>query len=510
MQTQGSITAPAAGERALAGLLRTAAGSSEQRIQQALGLLVEQLGMDLAYVSAFRDGQRVVTHSVSVPGGPVLPVGTSHPIEETLCHLVAAGELPILVGDAAAEPRMAEHPHTTAFGVAAYAGIPLTVDGRVHGALCCAATTPAATLNPRDEGTVRAVAGYISELLTNGVHRPAEAGLRQLAAAVAAGHDLQALTRPLLQLLQDITGLESTFLTLVDTSADELVIAYAHNTDDLVIPEGATSSWHESLCRRALDEGRATITDVPTAWPSAAIAQELGITSFVSVPVRDAHDGMLGTLCGASSRNTAVDEQNLAIMTTFAQLLSAQLARETAHQMRAAQASVLEQRMNSLREAAERDPLTGLGNRAGIHRWLHNALDSIASSTQQLAVAFIDLDRFKTVNDTYGHATGDEILRRLALSLSHTGRAGDLHGRLGGDEFIVAALLPADACVSNWTQRVRAAAVADLDKLHVTGSVGVITCAPGSRGISVDDLLDRADHAMYQAKHADRGTHSRR
>ncbi len=329
---------------------------------------------------------------------------------------------------------------------------------------------------------------------------PAEPGLRQLAAAVADGHDLQALARPLLQLLQNITGLDSTFLTLVNTSADELVIAYAHNSGELVIAEGATSSWQESLCRRALTEGRASVSDVPATWPSAAAAQQPGITSFISVPLRDAHDSVVGTLCGASSGNTAADEHNVAIMTTFAQLLSAQLARETAHHLRAAQATVLEQRMNNLREAAERDSLTGLCNRAGIHRWLEKALGVVASGDRRLAVAFIDLNRFKTVNDTYGHAAGDEILRRITGSLSATGRSGDLHGRLGGDEFIVAALLPAHACVQNWTDRVRAAAAANVDDIHVTGSVGVIIREPATPATSVEDLLNQADRAMYQEK----------
>ncbi|GIF45252.1 diguanylate cyclase (GGDEF)-like protein [Actinoplanes xinjiangensis] len=487
---------------ALAGLLRTAVGSAEQRIDRALTVLVEQLGMEVAYVSEFRDGQRVVTHSVSAAAEPALPIGTTHPVEETLCHLVAYGGLPVLVGDAAADPVMGGHPHTVAFGVAAHAGVPLTVEGRVRGALCCAATTPVRTLNPRDEATLNAVAGYLTDLLTDDVRAPGEPGLRQLAAAVAAGQDLQTLTRPLLQLLQEITGLDSTFLTLVDTSADELVIAYAHNGGDLVIAEGDTSSWQESLCRRALEEGRIEVTDVSATWPSATVGRQMGITSFVCVPVRDAHDELLGTLCGVSSNPARVGEQNLAIMATFAQLLSAQLARETAHHLQAARATVIEHRMNSLREAAERDSLTGLCNRAGINRWLHKALDQIAVGRQRLSVAFIDLDRFKTVNDTYGHATGDEVLRGLAASLARTGRTGDLHGRLGGDEFIVAALLPADACVDGWTARVRAAAVAAVDDVHVRGSVGVVTREPGTPATSVEDVLDQADQAMYREKHA--------
>ena len=487
---------------ALAGVLGAGGGTAGQRIERALRVLVEQFGLQVAYVSEFRDGLRVVTHSVSVPGGPILPVGTTHPVEDTVCHLVVSGDLPALVGDAGTHPVLAGHPHTAAFGIAAHAGVPLRVGGQVRGAVCCAGTARADTLNPRDEVTLRAVAAFIGEVL-DGDDTSAGPDLRRLAQAVAAGHDLQALTRPLLQLLQEITGLESTLLTLVDPAGDEQVLAYTHNTGDLDISEGSTVSWQDSLCRRAVDEDRYYVTDVATVWPDARLADDLGIATYVSVPVRDANDQLLGTLCGVSTTSTVIDERELAVMATFAQLIAAQLARETAHSVAAAHTMVLEQRLGALRNIAERDTLTGLANRAGIHRWLAAAGARIAGDGgARLAVAFIDLDGFKAVNDTFGHATGDEVLRRFAASLAHTGRTGDLHGRLGGDEFIVAALLPLEAAVPEWTQRVRRAAVAQLDAARVVGSVGVVTCEPGTADFTVEEVLDRADQAMYAVKHA--------
>ena len=481
--------------------LRASGGTPDQRIERALSLLVEQLGLQVAYASEFRAGLRVVTHSVSVPGGPVLPVGTSHPVEDTLCHLIASGDLPPVVGDVGTHPVLAEHPHTAAFGVAAHAGVPLRIGGQIRGAVCCAGTAPADTLNPRDEVTLRTVAVFIGEVLDGG-DAPGGPGLRRLAQAVVAGHDLQALTRPLLQLLQEVTGLESTFLTLADPGGDELVLAYTYNTGGLHIPEGVAVSWQDSLCRRAIDEDCPYVADVAAVWPDAQAALDLGITTFASVPVRDAQDELVGTLCGVSATSTVIDERELAVMTTFAQLLAVQLARETAHSVAAARATVLEQRLGALRDSAERDTLTGLANRAGIHRWLQAAGERITRDGGRLAVAFIDLDGFKAVNDTYGHATGDEVLRRLAASLARTGRAGDLHGRLGGDEFIVAAVLPPEAAVEQWTQRVRSAAVAKLDTVRAVGSVGVVTREPSTADFSVEEVLNHADQAMYAVKHA--------
>ncbi|MEU7908537.1 diguanylate cyclase [Actinoplanes sp. NPDC049118] len=493
MQMQAAV------EGALVGALRVGGGTTDQRIERALRVLMEQLGLQVAFVSEFRDGLRVVTHSVRVPDGPEMPAGTTHPVEDTLCHLVASGELPAVVGDAGAHPVLAGHPHTVAFGVAAYAGVPLRVGGQVRGAVCCAGPALADSLNPRDEVTLRAVAAYIGEVLDGG-DAPDGPGLRRLAEAVAAGHDLQALTRPLLQLLQEVTGLESTYLTLVDPASDELILAYTHNTGKLHIPEGLTVSWQDALCRRAIDENRYYVADVSAVWPDAHVALDLGIAAYASVPVRDARDEILGTLCGASSTGTVIDERELAIMATFAQLIAAQLARETAHSVAATRATILERRLGALRDSAERDALTGLANRAGIHRWLQAAGERIAGDGARLAVAFVDLDKFKAVNDTFGHGTGDEVLRRVAASLVRTGRAGDLHGRLGGDEFIVAAVLPPDATVHEWTQRVRRAAVAQLDVVRVVASVGVVTYEPGT-AFSVDEILDHADKAMYAVKH---------
>ena len=480
--------------------LRAGAGTTNQRIDRALSLLVEQLGLQVAYVSEFSNGVRIVTHSVSVPGGPILPVGTSHPVEDTLCHLIVSGDLPPVIGDAGTHPVLAGHPHTAAFGIAAYAGVPLRIGGRVRGAVCSAGTAPADTLNPRDEATLRAVAAFIGEVLDGG-DTPTGPGLRRLAQAVAAGHDLQALTRPLLQLLQEVTGLESTFLTLANPECDELVLAYTYNTGSLYIPEGATVSWQDSLCRRAVDEHRPYVADIGAVWPDAQPALDLGITTFVSVPVRDTNDELVGTLCGVSSTSTVIDDRELAVMATFAQLLAVQLTRETAHSVAAARAAVLEQRLAALRDSAERDALTGLANRAGIHRWVQAAGEQIIRDGRRLAVAFIDLDGFKAVNDTYGHGTGDEVLRRIAASLARTGRPGDLHGRLGGDEFIVAAMLPPEADVHEWTQRVRRAAVTHIYTVRVAASVGVVTREPGTT-FSVEEVLNHADQAMYAVKNA--------
>ena len=487
----------------LAALLDAATGTQSERIDRALTVLLDELGMQVAYVSLLRDGRRVVRHSVSVPGGPVLPVGTTHPQRETLCHLVASGLLEPLIPDAADHGLLATHPHTAAFGIRSHAGVPLVLDGQVRGAVCCAAGTANDALDSRDETTLRTVAAHIAGLLTTAERSAPVPDVRRLAEAVTGGDSLETLTRPLLQLMQEVTGLETTYLSLLDPSTDELVVAYAQNSGELTVAEGTAVRWADSICRRCLTENRPAVVDVPATWPDCVVAGDLGVRTYVSVPVRDEHDHIVGTLCAAGQASTGIDERDVAVMTTFAALLAAQLTREAAHTTRAARLAALEHRLSSLRDTADRDPLTGLANRAGIHRWLQAAVDRLADGTTHLAVAFIDLDSFKGINDRYGHGVGDDVLRAMAASLARIGRAGDLHGRLGGDEFVAAALLPTESAIDNWHDRLRGAATVSARGVQVTATIGVTTATRMQP--TVEELLDRADQQMYRAKrHADR------
>lgn len=496
------------GRSALIALLRAAGGTVSEQVSRALGVLIEELRMEYAFVGEFRDGQRVVTHSATVPGGLAVPVGMAHPVEETLCHLVVSGEMEPLVADTSANASVAAHPHTSLFGIGAYASVPLYAGARVTGTLCCVSRTPSATLNERDGATLRALGGYISELLadpTAPAPQPPRVDLGQLSTAVSGGHDLEGLTRPLLELLRQVTHLDSTFLTLVDWVAEEQRVVYALNAGELDIPEGAAAPWSDTLCRRSLDEGKPLATNVPEIWGDSEIGRQLGIVTYLTVPVLDAHGAVIGTLCGADHTSQDVDPRHLASMEMFARLVSGQLAREAARSTERARMAALEERMSKLRDLAERDSLTGLLNRAGIQSWLSTALLDVRPDLEQLAVAFVDLDQFKPINDTHGHAVGDEVLRRLALSLGATGRTGDLYGRLGGDEFVVATMLPPTAAaLAAWTGRLRRAAVAEVGDIRATASVGVVSITDPD--LTPTEVLHRADEAMYQAKAAGRAS----
>ena len=160
-----------------------------------------------------------------------------------------------------------------------------------------------------------------------------------------------------------------------------------------------------------------------------------------------------------------------------------------------------------LRMLAMHDPLTGLPNRNSLNERLSDALTRAARSHDPVALLFIDLDGFKRVNDEFGHAAGDEVLREVARRLPQALRATDMVARFGGDEFVV--LLDTevrDDTPERICQRIfdllEAPIVFTQGQASIGASIGVAVHPPLPN--QPHELLKRADAAMYLAKQAGR------
>ncbi len=156
-----------------------------------------------------------------------------------------------------------------------------------------------------------------------------------------------------------------------------------------------------------------------------------------------------------------------------------------------------------IRHLAHYDELTGLANRSMFSQRLSHALAQARRNGIQLAVLFIDLDRFKKINDTLGHEAGDSVLKEVAERLQGCLRESDTVGRLGGDEFV--ALLegiPQSMHCAEVAQKILAAVARpfafDTQEFHLTASIGISTYPADSE--DVQSLLKNADVAMYRAK----------
>jgi len=165
--------------------------------------------------------------------------------------------------------------------------------------------------------------------------------------------------------------------------------------------------------------------------------------------------------------------------------------------------STIKQSQDKLDYLAHHDPLTKLPNRLLLGARLEHALQQAQRNEHQVAVLFVDLDRFKNINDSLGHTVGDKLLIQAADRLRGLVRAEDTIARLGGDEFVIVmgeqqdsqgSMLLADRI----TVLMRTPFAIDRHKLHLSASVGI--CLYPQDGNSIDALMKNADAAMYRAK----------
>jgi diguanylate cyclase (GGDEF)-like protein/PAS domain S-box-containing protein len=163
-------------------------------------------------------------------------------------------------------------------------------------------------------------------------------------------------------------------------------------------------------------------------------------------------------------------------------------------------------RLAEVEQLAVRDTLTGLGNRRFLEAQLESRLDEWKRHGWGFGILFADIDHFKAVNDTYGHAVGDEALTLVARTLSLNLRSSDTVSRFGGEEFVVVVLHATEQTLTSTAERLRALVeqssfVAHGRRVPVTVSLGGAMVASGD---TVASLLERADAQLYAAKHAGR------
>lgn len=165
------------------------------------------------------------------------------------------------------------------------------------------------------------VSGYIHR----GPRTLAELKGKVLEPYATSSEGVERLVRPLLSELARLTELESTYLTFIDLQAGTQVIVYARNAGDLEIGEGLRVPWKDTVCKRSLERGVRCTSDVASSFGDSPAARELGLQSYVGVPVLRDDGTVWGTLCGASIHHRSVGELTVSVMEAFARLVARQL-----------------------------------------------------------------------------------------------------------------------------------------------------------------------------------------
>lgn len=239
-----------------------------------------------------------------------------------------------------------------------------------------------------------------------------------------------------------------------------------------------------SFCGHAILENE--IFEVPDTREDERFADNPLVQSdphirfYAGAPIAAQDGSQVGTLCLIDREPRTLDEDDRALLNDLARLVEEDLA-------------------NCAR--ATTDMLTGLSNRRGFIELSERALSLCKRVDRPASLLFIDLDGFKPINDTFGHAEGDRALVGVAEILLETFRESDVIGRVGGDEFCVlltdatdpkVPMLRLESCLSAWTA----------ERPYVLGcSVGLVEFAP-ERHLTLADLMREADERMYVRKRA--------
>jgi diguanylate cyclase (GGDEF)-like protein len=278
------------------------------------------------------------------------------------------------------------------------------------------------------------------------------------------------------------------------------ILLYRAGYDQVRITEPVT---HTSRIGALIDANAETLhavlkrqvamNDLRLVLPKAAgVPRRNGVPAYAAVPlIASAGTGGVALLERAGAQ--PFDEEELALATRFGLLVLERTAEARAN--------------HKLRRSAELDALTGLLNRNAIDSALRAAFAASHQKQEPLAVLFADVDRFKAINDTYGHACGDLCLQRIAATLRHALRPGDLLGRYGGEEFVIVLIGPAADRAREVGERMRmlveqAEVPWQGEMLKLTISIGVATRLPHEPTPTA--ALERADRALYAAKHEGR------
>ncbi len=322
--------------------------------------------------------------------------------------------------------------------------------------------------------------------------------LANFADSIVQANSLEDLVRPLLELLEAVTGLDSTYMTTIDEAEGVQHVVYARNSRRLVIPEGITVPWHDTLCKRALDEGRAYTDDVAGCWGDSDAARALGIATYASTPIRTTDGTLQGTLCAASDERKPLQPGAERILRLFSHLIGQQLEREQLMQ-------ALQVANKQLTHHSLTDSVTGLPNRRALLDSLARRLHLRDRMGGRVWVAFIDLDGFKKINDDYGHEVGDQFLAVMARALANCHRGDDFTARLGGDEFVVVGNMDVDddnsvdALMARLQDATRGRFQLESHTLDYEGpSIGLVFADADER--EPEAIIARADAAMYAAK----------
>lgn len=314
----------------------------------------------------------------------------------------------------------------------------------------------------------------------------AETALADEAARLAALDRLAILDTPPEEPFDNVVNLVRTILN-VPISAVTLVDRDRQWFKAIEGLDASETPRSESFCAHAIRQRAPLLIPDATLDPRVAdypaVTEDPHVRSYAGVPLVTSDGYNVGALCAVDTRRREFSESELDILRNFARIVVNEM---------------------ELRRIAERDQLTGVLTRRGFIEKANQEIARCHRYGRTASLVLIDVDHFKTVNDTWGHPAGDRVLRELAATIEAAGRSADVLGRLGGEEF--AMLLPetgvaeARAAAERFRAAIAARPIA-VDPPHtitVTASFGIAML--DATTTMAEEWIARADEPLYRAK----------
>jgi len=321
--------------------------------------------------------------------------------------------------------------------------------------------------------------------------------LSEFARTLVTDFPIQSILDHLVLRIVDVLPISAAGVTLISPGSNPHFIAAS---DDAALRfEQLQSELGEGPCLVAYEQGEAVVVPnllVDDRFPNfAARAVDEGLAAVFTFPLR--HDSQqLGALDLYRDSAGPLNARAMTAAQTLADVAAAYLLNAQAR-------SDLKDSSDRARESALHDALTGLPNRTLLVQRLVHAILRCRRSEKLVAILFADLDRFKAINDTYGHHVGDELLVAVGARLTELLRPGDTLARLAGDEFVILCedledTSQVESLATRIDHALSEAFVLSGIEVQVSASVGI---AFAGRGDDVpEQILQDADTAMYQAK----------
>jgi diguanylate cyclase (GGDEF)-like protein len=240
-------------------------------------------------------------------------------------------------------------------------------------------------------------------------------------------------------------------------------------------------------------------------FSALATADTKSVGGFAAVPIASSREHVRAALCIIDTKPLSMSATDIDALTAYGRHIGLELDRVSIITPERKTSGEMPDDVEALQHLAATDPLTGIANRRGGEKHITNEISRAKREKRPLSCVLLDIDRFKAVNDTYGHQAGDQLLRDVSALLRRTVRAYDILVRWGGEEFLL--VLPGVGLelARSLAERLRSA-VEGLD----THGIGPVTVSAGAAEFENDydfaSTLRTADRRLYQAKASGRNT----